>query len=104
MKPPKTTTFRSWLRDHGLMPGTVDDYVHDIEVSFRAGGFLVRLRNNELAPKTRRRTLAAARQWATYKRDEKLLEQLKHLRLPPAKRKTAKDKKATPPPRTGTDG
>ena len=83
-------SFRSWLEDRGLTAGTVDVYLGDVKKAVEAGGFIQRLRNDELAPKTRRHILAAARRWADFDDDTHLTKQLKELRLPPANRKAAK--------------
>ncbi len=83
-------SFRTWLEERGLADGSIDAYVGAVKMSVEAGGFIPRLRNNELAPKTRRVTLAAARRWADFDEDAKLLKQLKEIRLPPPRRKTAK--------------
>lgn len=82
--------FRNWLVEHGLSDGTIGVYIRDIRHCFDAGGVMTRLRNDELAPKTRRHILAAARRWAEYTEDVAMTKALKKLRLPPAKRKTAK--------------
>lgn len=87
----KTTDgFRTWLGEFGLGDGTIDGYVSDVRLALEAGGPLVRLRDEELAPKTRRRSLAACRRWAEYTADPKLTASLKRLRLPPPRRKSAK--------------
>ena len=85
------TTFASYLSEYGLSRNTISAYESDVTQSGgTATGLLARLRNDELAPKTRRRTLAAARRWADYQKNSKLLDQLKKIRLPPARRKTPK--------------
>lgn len=82
--------FRAWLFEFGLSEGTVDIYSHDIDKAFREGGLMDRLRDDELAPKTRRHILAAVRHWGEYTSDAKLLMALKRLRLPSPQRKVAK--------------
>lgn len=92
---PTLAGFRAWLDEHGLAPGTCDEYVRDLHTAQNVNrrmqtGLVTRLRDDALAPKTRRRTLAAGRRWADYTRDEDLRETLKKIRLPPARRKSAK--------------
>lgn len=87
----RISAFREHLLDRGLTAGTVQVYVRDIAGAGRVkGGILERLRDEELAPKTKRHILAAARHWADFEEDAKLLADLKRLRLPPARRKKAK--------------
>ena len=82
--------FETWLLEHGLTEGTVEVYVRDVATAQRGGGLLARLRDEDIAPKTKRHILAAARHWAEYTEDGKLTAALRRLRLPPARRKTAK--------------
>lgn len=82
--------FREHLGEHGLSSGTIDVYERDVRIASETGGFLKRLRDEELAPKTRRRILAAARSWATFREDDALAKQMKKLRLPPPRRKSAR--------------
>lgn len=82
--------FRDYLGEFGLAAGTIDVYVGDLTKAYELGGFMDRLRDDALAPKTRRHILAAARHWATFDDDDQLLKQLKKLRLPPPRRKSAK--------------
>lgn len=79
--------FRDYFADLGLTEGTVDVYVRDIQIALQSGGILARLKDAELAPKTLRHVLAAARHWADFTEDPKLGKALKRLRLPPARRK-----------------
>jgi integrase len=83
-------SFRDWLSEHGLTKGTVDVYVRDVKKAGAAGGFLERLLDEELAPKTKRHILAASRRWAEFTDDDDLTKSLKKLRLPPARRRAAK--------------
>jgi site-specific recombinase XerC len=85
-------SFRAWLAESGVTDGTIDDYVRDITQCVAAGGFIQRLTDNGLAPKTRRRTLTAARRWAEFSEDAELAKRLKpgRLRLPVANRKSVK--------------
>lgn len=91
--------FEAWLLERGLSTETVDVYVRDLETARRAGGIgrvrpgaglLARLRSDEIAPKTKRHILAAARHWADFHEDTKLGAALNRLRLPPARRVKAK--------------
>jgi integrase len=82
--------FGEWLLDHGLVPGTVKVYTGDVAIALSKGGLLARLRSDDLAPKTKRHILAAARHWCEYTGDVALTKALKRLRLPPPRRKTAK--------------
>lgn len=88
-RPPDLDNFRQWLGDRGLTRGTEDVYVRDIDKAFSLGGIVSRLRDDGLAPKTRRHILAAARRWADFTDDTKLTKTLKEIRLPPPLRKTA---------------
>jgi site-specific recombinase XerC len=87
---PDLEGFEEWLLDRGLVPGTVGVYTRDVATAQREGGLLARLRSDDLAPKTKRHILAAARHWAEYTSDDTLLKALKRLRLPPPRRKSAK--------------
>lgn len=87
---PKLAAFVTWLEEFGLSPGTIDVYVTDIRKSAEDGGFIQHLRSDELAPKTKRHVIAAARRWAEFTDDTDLTKSLKKLRLPPPRRKTAK--------------
>jgi integrase len=82
--------FRNWLFEFGLAEGTVDIYSRNVRLAYAEGGPLVRLRDDGLAPKTRRHILASCRRWAEYREDAKLTKSLRRLRLPPPRRKTAK--------------
>lgn len=90
LHPSGIESFRDYLGEFGLSPGTIDVYVTDLKIAFDAGGFIDRLRDDALAPKTRRHILAAARHWAAFDDDEQLAKQLKKLRLPPPRRKRPK--------------
>lgn len=82
-------TFETWLKDQGLAATTAEQYANDAR-SAAEPGFVARLRDDSLAPKTRHRILAAGRQWAKFRQDAKLALALVSFRLPPARRKTAK--------------
>ena len=81
--------FRAWLGEFGLSEGTLDVYIRDVTKA-REVGIIDRLRDEDLAPKTKRHILAGCRHWAKYTKDEKLRESLERLRLPAARRKVAK--------------
>jgi len=83
-------SFRSWLGEHGLSQGTIDIYVRDIAIAGGAAGLPDRLRDDELAPKTRRHILAAGRRFAEFTDNDPLTKALKKLRLPPPRRRSAK--------------
>lgn len=86
----RTADFREWLGEFGLAKGTIDIYVRDVELARTPAALLGRLRDDELAPKTRRRILASARRWAEYTENGKFKDQLKRLRLPPSRRKAVR--------------
>lgn len=79
--------FADWLREYNKSDGTIDLYVTDVRRAWAAsGGPLSRLRDRQLAPKTRRHILAALRAYAEYAEDGELLVALKKIKLPPARR------------------
>lgn len=82
--------FADWLADFGLSKGTIGIYCRDVELARTPAALLGRLRDDTLAPKTRRRILASARRWAEYTDNTRFRDQLKKLRLPPPRRKAAK--------------
>lgn len=82
--------FRAALANRGLAEGTIDTYLRDAATALEGPGFLARLKDEAIAPKTKRHILATARHWARYRKDKKLRDQLDELRLPPARRKRAK--------------
>ncbi len=82
--------FREWLGDFGLSDGSIDLYVHNIRRAYHLGGPVKRLRDGDLAPKTRRHILTSCRRWARYRRDEDLFEAVERVRLPAPRRKTQK--------------
>lgn len=89
--------FRAYLAELNLSGGTIDVYARDVQTAggTRAGLLALlkgedRAEGEELAPRTLRHVLAAARHWAQFQEDDKLEKALKKLRLPPARRKTAK--------------
>ena len=81
--------FEVWLVDQGLASTTADMYRQDARSAAECG-FKARLLDEQLAPKTRHRLLAAGRQWAKFRKDTKLTAVLTSVRLPPARRKNAK--------------
>lgn len=82
--------FERHLQRLGLMQGTIDVYLSDLKQAERGEGFLARLLDDKLAPKTRRHILAAGRHYAHFTRDQDLQEQLRLVRLPPARRRQQK--------------
>jgi site-specific recombinase XerC len=82
--------FSGWLVKYGRAAGTAQTYRADVRLAFAAGGPLRRLRNEDLAPKTRRRILAACRAWAEHRSDGELMVDLRKVRLPPAVRVSPK--------------
>jgi len=81
--------FRTWLLAQGLAKTTAEMYAYDVR-SAAKDGFAARLLDNELAPKTRHRILAAGRQWAKFREEPTLTAALVKIKLPPARRKLAK--------------
>jgi len=87
---PDLDGFREYLSQFGLGDGTIALYAHDVTTALGAGGVVTRLKDDELAPLTRRHILAAGRHWANYTDDGKLTAALLRLRLPAPMRKSAK--------------
>jgi len=83
------SSFRAWLAEHGLSESTLEVYLRDVRKGLEVG-LVARLRSDDLAPKTKRHMLAAARHWAKFTKDTDLAEALDKLNLPPARRQTAK--------------
>ncbi len=83
--------FSDWLVRRGRDEGTAKLYVHHVRLALtHKKGYLGRLMDKSLAPKTRRTILASLRSWALFKDDPKLEKDLKDIKLPPAVRKTPK--------------
>lgn len=82
--------FREYLEEFGLADSSLSTYVDVAKRALAEKGWMARLKDDDLAPKTKRLIRAAARHWADWKRDDKLRESLKRLRLPAPLRKTAK--------------
>ena len=82
--------FEEWLAARGLGDGTKGVYTGDVRMAAAAGGFIARLTDDGLAPKTRQHSKAAARRWADFTGDEKLEAAIKQIRLPPAVRQKPK--------------
>lgn len=85
-----TPDFERYLQRLGLVQGTIDVYLTDLKQADLHDGFLARLLDDKLAPKTRRHILAAGRHYAQFTRDQDLQEQLRLVRLPPARRRQQK--------------
>ena len=81
--------FKDWLGQQGLASTSAETYAYDVRLAVETG-FTERLRDEELAPKTRHRILAAGRQWAKFRKDENLAAALVSFRLPPSRRKFPK--------------
>jgi site-specific recombinase XerD len=80
--------FRTWLVGRGREAETAAGYVYDVRSCLEADNVTSRLIDRDLAPKTRRRMVAAMRSWATFSKDADLLLLLRDIKLPPSKRKT----------------
>lgn len=82
--------FRAHLEEYNRAAGTVEGYISDVRNAYADGDPTARLRDQSLAPKTRRRILAALRSFAEYRDDGALLIRLKKIKLPRAVRITPK--------------
>lgn len=83
--------FHKWLIRRGRNKLTADGYASDVRIALEECSTPVqRLLSTDLAPKSRRRNLAALRAWAKFTKDEELIEILNDLKLPPADRLTPK--------------
>lgn len=80
--------FRAWIVGRGRETETADGYVYDVRSCLESKHLTDRLIDRDLAPKTRRRMVAAMRSWATFTKDADLLLLLRDIKLPPSKRKT----------------
>lgn len=79
----KLEQFSKWLIARGRSPLTAKNYVKDVRLSIaHSDGPLGRLLDKTLAPKTRRRTLAALRSYGKFTNDDKLLRRLTDIKLP----------------------
>ena len=81
--------FRAYLGEFGLSPDTITMYVRDVDKAL-AIGVRARLLGEDLAPKSKRHVRAALRHWAKFTDDKKLTAQLERMKLPAARRVTAK--------------
>lgn len=89
--PSTLAKFDTWLHGRGRSEGTRRVYANHL----RRGaadehGLTHRLLGRELAPNSQRTAKAALAAWALFARDRELAEQLRDLRLPPARRMKAK--------------
>lgn len=87
----KYDDFRNWLLSYGRDEKTASLYCLHVDKAIREGGFLVRVVDKNLAPKSRHAIMAAAKQWALFSEDPSLLKELGRVRLPPAQRETPKE-------------
>lgn len=81
--------FRAYLGEFGLSPDTITMYARDVDKAL-AAGVRERLLGDDLAPKTKRHVRAALRHWAKFTDDKRLIAQLERMKLPAARRVTAK--------------
>lgn len=82
--------FGRWLLERGRSEGTVEVYQSSLRQCAHTPALTSRLVDKDLAPKTRRTSLAALAAWANYTDDPKLTKHLKEIRLPPSVRVKAK--------------
>jgi integrase len=73
--------FRDWLTGRLRRSNTAEAYARNVRLCFEhPAGALGRLRDDELAPSTRRCQFAALKQYARYAGDDKLLAKLEDIR------------------------
>lgn len=89
-------TFSQWLLDRGRSDGTSRVYVSSLRQCADAPSLTSRLIDKDLAPKTRRTSLAALAAWAHFTDDMRLTKLLKEIRLPPSVRVRPKIPMTTP--------
>lgn len=83
--------FVGWLESRASGAGTIASYLAEAEAAeCSAEGWKRRVLDEKLAPKTRHRIRAAGRQWAAFIDDTQLDKDLKAIKLPVARRVTAK--------------
>ena len=83
--------FKGWLKSRARGAGTVASYVAEaVAANCTSDGWKRRVLDDNLAPKTRHRIRAAGRQWADFIGDVQLDKDLKAIKLPVARRVTAK--------------
>ena len=83
--------FVAWLRSRARGAGTIASYLAEAETAEGSPeGWKRRVLDENLAPKTRHRIRAAGRQWADFVNDPQLDKDLKAIKLPVARRVTAK--------------
>jgi len=87
---PQLQGFSQWLLKRGRSPVTANDYADEVRRCQGRRTITTRLVDRELAPNSRRLTLAALRAWAKYRKDDKLLMKLEDVKLPPPQRITEK--------------
>jgi integrase len=82
--------FKTWMLGRGRGEDTVRIYQSHLRRSAADPKGLTHRLVGRLAPKTKRTNLAALAAWAKFSKDDELRDQLEEIRLPPARRVTAK--------------
>lgn len=82
----KLDAFDEWMRRRGLSDGTMKLYRRNLRRCGKTSNLTDRLRNRDLAPKTRHTNKASLAAWAKFTKDAELKEELEELRLPPGNR------------------
>lgn len=78
--------FQAWLRRRGRSDATARHYRHQLERASSDGGVYDRLMDEELSPNTRRLTMAAAKSYARFAEDDKMMVELRDVQLPRGER------------------
>lgn len=84
------TRFSEWLAERGRGGNTAEIYRSHLRQSHKDGAPSTARLIGELSPNTKRGALAALAAWAKFSKDDDLRERLDAIRLPPARRVTAK--------------
>lgn len=82
--------FYDWLRARGRSEETADKYRGQIRLAQEAKGMTARVVGDELAPNSRRFSMAALRSWAKYTGDTDFMLSLEDIKLPPPENVTEK--------------
>jgi integrase len=82
--------FKTWMLGRGRGEDTVRIYCSHLRSSATDPKGLTHRLVGKLAPKTKRTNLAALAAWARFAKDDELRAELEEIRLPPARRMTAK--------------
>lgn len=88
--PKNLTKFTTWMTGRGRGEDTARIYCSHLRQSAAHPKGLTHRLVGSLAPKTKRTNLAALAAWAKFSKDDQLRDQLEEIRLPPARRVTAK--------------